>query len=103
MTRARVTSGERHDDSDVTQERHLSDSPGSNDSVMRTADEAFDALYKLFTSPEVRRRAHLSCCTDGPTEFDLMFESARDEAFGPDPNSKYKRWIRRLRRHGLIP
>ena len=103
MTRASDTSGERHRNGDVTQERHLSDSPGSNDSVMRTADEAFDALYKLFSSPEVRRHAHLSCRTDGPTEFDLLFESALDEVFGPNPNSKYKRWIRRLRRHGLIP
>jgi hypothetical protein len=63
MIPARVTSGERHDDSAVTRERHLSDSPGSNDSVMRTADEAFDALYKLFTSPEVRRRAYLRART----------------------------------------
>ena len=32
-----------------------------------------------------------------------MFESIVDEQFGYDPNSEYKRWVRRLYRLGLIP
>lgn len=102
MTPKSATSHERHDD-DVTQERHLRASPEPSDSGTHTPEEAFDALFELFSSPRVRRHAHLSCRTDGPTEFDLWFESALDRQFGPNPNSKYKRWIRRLRRHGLIP
>ena len=103
MTRTHVTSGEDHDDSDLTQDHHLSGRAESNVSVTRAADEAFKELYKLFTSPEGRRHAHLSCCTDGPTEFDLMFEAALDKTFGPDRNSQFKRYVRRLRRHGSIP
>ena len=43
------------------------------------------------------------CCVDGPDEFDFLFESIVDEQFGYDPNSEYKRWVRRLYRLGLIP
>jgi hypothetical protein len=103
MTRASATSDEHHDDVDVAQASHPRASPETSDSGTHTPEEAFDALFEIFSSPSVRRHAYLSCRTDGPTEFDLWFESIWDEQFGPDPNSKYKRWIRRLRRHGLIP
>ena len=103
MTRASATSDEHHDDVDVTQASHPTASPEASDSGTHTSDEAFNALFEIFSSPRVHRRAYPSCRTDGPTEFDLWFESIWDEQFGPNPNSKYKRWIRRLRRHGLIP
>ena len=103
MKRTNATIDEHRDDADVAQASQLKANPETIDSGTNTSDEAFDALFKLFSSPEVRRHAHLSCRTDGPTEFDLLFESILDEQFGPNPNSKYKRWIRRLRRHGLIP
>lgn len=103
MTRASATSDEHHDDVEVTHANHPSAGPESSDSDEHTSDEAFNALFEIFSSPRVRRPAHLRCRTDGPTKFDLLFESILDEHFGPNPNSKYKRWIRRLRRHGLIP
>ena len=103
MTRASATSDEHHDDVEVTLASHPSAGPESSDLGEHTSDEAFKALFELFSSPSVRRHAHLRCRTDGPTEFDMLFESIWDKHFGPDPNSKYKRWIRRLRRHGLIP
>jgi hypothetical protein len=99
MTRAIATSDKHPDDADVAQPSH----PGANPEVesdAHTADEAWDALFKIFSSPSANRYAHLSCRTDGPTEYDLLFDSIFD---GPNPKSKYKRWIRRLRRHGLIP
>jgi hypothetical protein len=40
---------------------------------------------------------------DGETEFDRTFHEALDEVFGPEPNSAYNRWVRNLRRNGLIP
>ena len=67
------------------------------------ADAAFEALFELFSSPKVRSHAHFSCCTDGPTEFDKAFDSAMKEAFGPTANRKKERWVKRLRRLGLIP
>jgi hypothetical protein len=103
MTSASATIDKRHDDDDVDQAGRLTERPESTDSSTHTADEAFDALFELFSSPRVRRHAYLSCRTDGPTEFDLLYESILDKQFGPNPNSRYKRWIRRLRREGLIP
>jgi len=52
----------------------------------------------------VKRRAmrRARCCTEGPTEVDVMFESIIDEVYGYDPNSEYKLWIRNPHRLGLI-
>jgi hypothetical protein len=71
--------------------------------VSEAADRAMNELVELFSNPRVRRHAHFKCCTDGPTEFDLWFESLLDEMFGAEPESEYKQWLDRLRRNGLIP
>jgi hypothetical protein len=66
------------------------------------ADQAMRALTQLFSTPEVKAKAHLRCSINGPTEFDVLFESVLDDLFGRDPNSDYKCWIRRLYKDGLI-
>jgi len=66
------------------------------------ADQAMAKLVELFSDPSVLSQARFRCCTEGPDEFDLMFESILDEQFGYDPNSEYKRWVGRLYRLGLI-
>ena len=67
------------------------------------ADAAMRELVELFSDPAVVARASFRCSTEGPTEFDVLFEAIADEQFGYDPNSEYKRWVRRLYRLGLIP
>lgn len=102
MTRAIATSDKPSDEARAAQPSE----PGASHEMRsdaHIADEAWDALLKLFSSPSVARHAHLSCCTDGPNEFDILFESISDEQFWPNPNSKYKRWLRHLRCLGFIP
>jgi len=65
-------------------------------------DEAMKALTQIFSDPKLPSKAHFRCSVDGPTELDLFFERIIDEVFGPDPNSEYKCWVRRLYRLGLI-
>jgi hypothetical protein len=52
----------------------------------------------------IRSHAHFRYPVDGNwSEIDKIFQTALDEIFGPDdPNSAQNRWVRRLRRHGLI-
>jgi hypothetical protein len=64
------------------------------------ADAAMRALKELFSDPKIRSTASFRCCTEGPTEFDVLFESIMDEVFG---DSEYKQWVRRLHDLGLIP
>jgi hypothetical protein len=66
-------------------------------------DAAMRELKELFSDPAVASQARLSCSTEGPTEFDVMFESILDDQFGYDPNSEYKNWVRSLYDLGLIP
>jgi hypothetical protein len=66
------------------------------------ADEAVNALVRLFSSRQIANKAHFRCSIDGPTDLDVLFESALDDAFGRDLGSDYKRWIRRLYRLGFI-
>jgi hypothetical protein len=73
-----------------------------NEADDNEADEAMKALTRLFLTKNFPK-AHFRCCVDGPTELDLFFETIFDETFGHDPNSEYKRWVRRLYRPGLIP
>ncbi len=54
------------------------------------------------SSPSLVSKAQFRCCVDGPTEFEVLFESIVDEQFGYNPNSEYKRWVRSLYRLGLI-
>jgi hypothetical protein len=60
-------------------------------------------LKELFSDPKIRSTASFRCCTEGPTEFDVLFESIIDEQFGHEPNSEYKQWVRRLYQLGFIP
>ena len=66
------------------------------------ADEAMAKLVELFSDPSLASKAQFRCCVDGPTEFEVLFESILDEQFGYNPNSEYKRRVRSLYRLGLI-
>ena len=67
------------------------------------ADQALRELTKLLSDPNLPSKAHFRCCTEGPTEWDILFDSFCDEKFGFNPNSDYKCWVRRLYQRGLIP
>jgi hypothetical protein len=66
------------------------------------ADAAMRKLVELFSDPAMTARAHFRCSTEGPVEFEVLFESILDEQFGYNPNCEYKRWVRSLYRLGLI-
>ena len=66
----------------------------------RDPDEAFKALFQIFSDPKLRTQAHFRCPIDGPSDFDRAWNSAFEEAFGP--NVEYNRWVGQLRRLGLI-
>jgi len=66
------------------------------------AEEAMAKLTELFSDPSLPSKARFHCGVEGPTEFDILFESIVDEQFGYAVNSEYKRWVRRLYRLGLI-
>jgi hypothetical protein len=66
------------------------------------ADEAMAKLVELFSDPSLASKAQFRRCVDGPTEFEVLFESIVDELFGYNPNSEYKSWVRSLYRLGLI-
>ncbi len=55
------------------------------------------ALQKL-----LKKRACFRYPIDGETQFDRAFREALDELFPPKPNDAYHRWVRKLRRNGLI-
>jgi hypothetical protein len=65
-------------------------------------DEAMAQLVELFSDPSLPSKARFRCGTEGPDEFDLLFESIVDEQFGYNLNSEYKRWVRSLYRLGMI-
>ena len=65
-------------------------------------DEALTKLTEIFSDLNLRSKARFRCGTEGPDEFDLLFESILDEQFGYDPNSEYKQWVKRLHDLGLI-
>ena len=67
------------------------------------ADQAMAKLVELFSDPSISSKAQFRCGIEGPTEIDVLFESIIDEQYGYDPNSEYKRWVRRLYELGLIP
>jgi hypothetical protein len=66
------------------------------------ADAAMRDLVELFSDPVVVSQARHRCSTDGPDEFDVLFESILDDQFGYEPNSKYKSWVKHLYDLGLI-
>jgi hypothetical protein len=65
-------------------------------------DAAMRELKELFSDPAIASQARFRCSTEGPDEFDVMFESIIDDQFGYDLNSEYKRWVRRLYELGFI-
>ena len=67
------------------------------------ADQAMAQLVEWFSDPSISSKAQFRCGVEGPTEFDILFESIIDEQYGYDPNSEYKQWVRRLYKIGLIP
>jgi hypothetical protein len=81
--------------------RHEEDLPVTHSED--AANEAANALTRLFSSREIANKAHFRCSIDGPTDSDVLFESVLDDVFGRDAGSDYKRWVRRLYRLGLIP
>jgi hypothetical protein len=70
--------------------------------ISPAADAAMRELVELFSDPNLPSKARFRCSIEGPTEFDLLFESIIDDQFGYDPNSEYKNWVRRLYSVGLI-
>ena len=84
--------------------RILSDPPTEETpiEISPEADAAMAELVRIFSDPNLPTKPRFRCGVEGPDEFDLLFESIFDEQFGYDPNSEYKRWVRRLYRLGLI-
>jgi hypothetical protein len=74
-----------------------------SEEISPAADAAMVRLVELFSDPAMMARAHFRCSTEGPTEFDVLFESIIDDQFGYEPNSEIKNWVRRLYGLGLIP
>jgi hypothetical protein len=74
-----------------------------SEEISPAADAAMLKLVELFSDPAMVARAHFRCSTEGPTEFDVLFESIIDDQFGYEPNSEIKNWVRRLYGLGLIP
>jgi len=48
------------------------------------AEEAMAKLRNC-SNPSLSSKARLRCGVEGPTEFDILFESILDEQFGYDP------------------
>ena len=71
--------------------------------ISPAAEAAMRKLVELFSDPAIAAQARFRCSIEGPTEFDILFESIIDEQYGYDPNSEYKQWVRRLYEIGLIP
>jgi hypothetical protein len=80
----------------------MSDKEDPDLKLSPAADQAMAKLVELFSDPSVLSQARFRCCTEGPDEFDVFFESILDEQFGYDPHSEYKRWVRRLYELGFI-
>ncbi len=59
-----------------------------------------EALKELFSDPKVRSTASFRCCTEGPDELEVTFESIMEEQFA---DCEYKQWVKRLYDLGLIP
>jgi hypothetical protein len=59
------------------------------------------ALTELFSDPKLKSKAHFRYPVDGyRSEADEAVKDALEAAFGP--NKAYERWVRRLRRLGLV-
>jgi len=49
--------------------------------VSPAAHEAMRELVELFSDPSLASKAQFRCCVDGPTEFEVLFESIVDGQF----------------------
>jgi hypothetical protein len=74
---------------------------GSRDLETET-DEAMKALTALFSDPQISTRAQFRCAIEGPTEIDILWESALSDVFGDDAGSVYRHWVSRLYRLGFV-
>jgi hypothetical protein len=63
------------------------------------ADAAMAELVKISSDPNLPTKPRFRCGVEGPDEFDVMFESIMEEAFG---DSEYKQWVKRLYDLGFI-
>jgi hypothetical protein len=68
--------------------------------VSPAAHEAMRKLVELFSDPNLASKARFRCGVEGPDEFDVLFVSIMEEAFG---DSEYNQWVKRLHDLGLIP
>ena len=59
----------------------MSDKEDSDLKLSPAADQAMAKLVELFSDPSVLSEARFRCCTEGPDEFDVFFESILDEQF----------------------
>jgi len=80
----------------------MNDKEEPEDKLPPAVDEALTKLTEIFSDPSLQSKARLRCGTEGPDEFDVLFESIIDDQFDHDPNSEYKQRVRRLYRLGLI-
>ena len=76
--------------------------PNTDQPDTSTRKDAIDALGELFSDPRIRSHAHFRYRIDGPTEAEKALDTVFKEALGPNWNKKHQRWVRRLRRLGLI-
>jgi hypothetical protein len=74
----------------------MNDNEEPEEKLPPAAEEAMAKLVELFSDPSLPSKARFRCPVEGPDEFDVLFESIIDDQFGHDPNSEYKRWVRRL-------
>jgi hypothetical protein len=56
--------------------------------VSPAAAEAMRELKELFSDPKIRSTASFRCCTEGPTEFDVVFESITDVVHAQQPTER---------------
>jgi hypothetical protein len=77
----------------------MSDKEESEQRVSPAADQAVGGLVKLFSDPKLPSKAQFRCGVEGPTEFDVLFESVIEKVFG---DSEYKQWVKRPHDLGLI-
>jgi hypothetical protein len=54
------------------------------------------------SDPRSRSHAHFRYRIEGPTETEEILDSVFKDVFGPNCNKEREKWIRRLRRFGLI-
>jgi hypothetical protein len=57
--------------------RALNGLPTGEPEISPEADAAMRELKELFSDPKIQSTASLRCCTEGPTELDVFFESRR--------------------------